>query len=103
MLAPICKREKKVTSTIFLLEASFLALDGGVDRFYNKAFLSWSDLICPLAMQALYSSLPVLPPRWGGDAPRVDLMASLAVLVPPGSTTETGWECTRGRHDGIPD
>ena len=27
-------------------------------------------------MQAPYSSLPVLPLRWGGDAPGVDLMAS---------------------------
>ena len=90
-----------MVSALFLLEAALAALDVGVDRLYTKA-LSWSDLICPLAMQALYSSLPVLPPRWGGDAPRVDLMASLAVLVPPGSTTETGWECTRGRLDGIP-
>ena len=44
---------------------------------YTKAFLSWSDLVCPLPMQATYSSLAVLPPRWGGDAPRVDLIASL--------------------------
>ena len=29
-------------------------------------------------MQATYSSLPVLPLRWGGDAPGVDLMASLS-------------------------
>ena len=28
-------------------------------------------------MQASYSSLPVLPPRWDGDAPGVDLIASL--------------------------
>ena len=77
LLAPICKREKKATSAIILLEANFLALDGGIDRFYNKAFLSWSDLICPLPSQALYSSLPVLPPRRGGDAPGVDLMVSL--------------------------
>ena len=27
--------------------------------------------------QAPYSSLPVLPPRWGGDVPGVDLIASL--------------------------
>ena len=102
LLASICKRGKKETSAIFLPEASLLALDGGVDRFYIKAFLSWSDLICLLPMQALYSSLLVLPPRQGGDAPGVDLLASLAVLVPPGSTTETGRGCTRGRPDGIP-
>ena len=28
-------------------------------------------------MQAMYSSLQALPPRQGGDAPGVDLMASL--------------------------
>ena len=64
-------------SAIFLPEASFPALDRGVDRFYTKAFLPRLDLVCPLLMQATYSPLPVLPPRWGGDAPRVDLMASL--------------------------
>ena len=64
-------------AAIFLPEASLLALDGGVDRLYTKAFLPWSDLVCPLPMQATYSSLPVLPPRWDGDAPGVDLMASL--------------------------
>ena len=77
LLASICKRGKKETSAIFLPEASLLALDGGVDRFYIKAFLSWSDLICLLPMQALYSSLLVLPPRWGEDVPGVDLIASL--------------------------
>ena len=66
-----------MTSTLFLPEESLPALIGGVDRLYTKAFLSWSDLVCPLPMQATYSSLAVLPPRWGGDAPRVDLIASL--------------------------
>ena len=65
-----------MTSTIFLPEASLPALDGGVDRLYTEAFLPWSDLVCPSLMQALYSSLLVLPLRWGGDAPGVDLMAS---------------------------
>ena len=65
LLAPICKR-KKVTSTIFLPEASLSVLDGGVDRLYTEAFLPWSDLVCPSLMQALYSSLLVLPPRWDG-------------------------------------
>ncbi|CAI9180121.1 unnamed protein product [Rangifer tarandus platyrhynchus] len=77
LLAPICKREKKATSALFLPEASLPTLDGGVDRLYTKAFLSWSDLVCPLQTQATYLFLPVLPPRWGGDAPGVDLMASL--------------------------
>ena len=67
---------KEATSAIFLLEASLPALDGGVDRLYTKAFLPWFDLVCPLLMQALYLSLPVLTPRWGGGAPGVDLMAS---------------------------
>ena len=66
-----------MTSAIFLLEASLLALDGGIDRFYTEAFLSWSDLICHLTDEG-------------------------AVLVPLGSTTETGWGCTRDRPDGIP-
>ena len=66
-----------MTSTIFLPEAFFLALDGGVDRFYTKTFLSWLDLICPLLTQVTYSSLLVLRLRQGGDAPGVDLMASL--------------------------
>ena len=64
-------------SAIFLPEASFPALDRGVDRFYTKAFLPRLDLVCPLLMQATYSPLPVLPPRWGGDAPGVNLMESL--------------------------
>ena len=83
-LALLYKRERererereKATSILFLLETSLPALDGGIDRLYTKAFLSWSDLVGPLLTQATYSSLPVLPPRWGGDAPGVDLMASL--------------------------
>ena len=50
LLAPICKREKKAISDIFLPEASLPALDGGVDRLYTKAFLPWPDLVCPLPM-----------------------------------------------------
>ena len=65
-----------MTSTIFLLERSLPALDGGGDKFYMKASLPWSDLVCLLLTQAPYSSLPVLPQRWGGDVPGVDLMAS---------------------------
>ena len=76
LLAPIFKREIKRTSIFFLLEASLLALDMGVDRLYTEIFLPWSDLVCPLPTQVLYSSLQVLPPRWGGDAPGVDLMGS---------------------------
>lgn len=78
LLAPICKREKSSIHShgFFPPEASFPALDGGVDRLSTKAFIPWSDLVCPLLKQASYTSLPILPPRWGGDAPGVDLMAS---------------------------
>ena len=57
-LFPICKRErrgKKATSTLLLQGASLTALDGGIDRLYTKVFLSWSDLVGPLLMQATYS------------------------------------------------
>ena len=63
-------------SAIFLPEASFPALDRGVDRLYTEAFLPWLDLVCPLPIQVPDSSLPVLPQRWGGDAPGVYPMAS---------------------------
>ena len=84
LLAPICKREKSGihSRSFFPLEVSFLALDGGVDRRSREAFLPWLDLVCPLPMQVSYLSLPVLPPRLGGDAPGVDLMASQIDLVP---------------------
>ena len=84
LLAPICKREKSgiLSRSFFPLEVSFLALDGGVDRRSREAFLPWLDLVCPLPMQVSYLSLPVLPPRLGGDAPGVDLMASQIDLVP---------------------
>ena len=95
LLAPICKREKKVTSAIFLLEASLHALDRGVDRFYTKAFLSWSDLICPLLTQASYSSLLGLPPSRGGDAPGVDLMTSLTDVQLFTITSDATWGAIR--------
>ena len=65
-----------MTSAIFLPEASLPALDGDVDRLSTEAFLPWSDLACPLLTQAPYSYLPVLPPRRGGDASGIYLMAS---------------------------
>ena len=82
--APICKREKSGIHScgFFPSEVSFPALYGGVDRLSTKAFLPWLDLVYPLPMQAPYSSLLVLPPRWGGDAPGTDLMASQIDLVP---------------------
>ena len=85
-----------MTSTIFLPEAFFLALDGSVDRFYTKTFLSWLDLICPLPMQVTYSSFPVLPPRWGGDASGVGLKASLTDVQLLTIKTWLASDATRG-------
>ena len=65
-----------MTSSIFLLEASLLTLDGGVDRLYTEAFLPWSNFVYPFLTQALYLSLLVLPLRQGGDVPGVDLVVS---------------------------
>ena len=78
LLAPICKREKKATSAIFILEASFPALDGSVDRLYTKSFSFLVRLSLSLTDKGV-------------------------LLVPPSSTTKKGWGCTRGRPDGIPD
>ena len=55
LLAPIFKREIKRTSIFFLLEASLLALDMGVDRLYTEIFLPWSDLVCPCGLLAPFS------------------------------------------------
>ena len=75
-LAPICRREKSGIQGcgFFLLEVSLLALERSVVRFSTKAFLPWLDLVCPLLTQAPYLSLPILPLRWSGDVPWVDLM-----------------------------
>ena len=82
-LCPSVREKSGIHShNFFPPEASLPALVGGVDRFSTEAFLPWSDLICPLLMQAPYSSLPVLPLRWGGDAPGVDLMSSQSDLFP---------------------
>ena len=85
-----------MTSAIFLSEVSLPALDGGVDRLYTKAFLPWLDLVCPLLTQAIYSFLPVLPPRQGGDAPGVDLMASLSAVQPLTIKTLLASDATQG-------
>ena len=77
LLAPICKREKKRPAPFFLPEASLPALDGGVDRHYTQSF----SFLVGLSLS---------------------LTDAGAVLVPPGSTTEMGWGCTRGRLDSIP-
>ena len=101
-----------MTSAIFLSEVSLPALDGGVDRLYTKAFLPWSNLVCPLLMQVLYSSLPVLPLRLGGDAPGVDLVASqtnvqfltiktlLASDATQGTVRVTFWNASQAKTAG---
>ena len=65
LLAPICKREKKRPAPFFLWEASLPALDGGVDRHYTKIF----SFLIGLSLSFTDAG---------------------AVLVPFGSTTETG-------------
>ena len=62
LLAPICKTEKRSIQShgFFPPEASLPALDGGVDRPSTEAFLPWLELVCPLTMQASYSSLLIL-------------------------------------------
>ena len=62
---------------IFLPEASLPALDGGVDRLYTKRFSFLVRLGFSLTDAGAVSTLLVLPPRWGGDVPGVDLIASL--------------------------
>ena len=64
LLAPICKREKSSIHScgFFSLEAFLPDLGGGVDRLSTKAFLPWSDVVCPLPTEVPYSSLLVLPP-----------------------------------------
>ena len=66
-----------MTSTIFLLEASLPALDGGVDRLYIKSFFFLVRLSLSLTDAGTVLTLLVLPPRRGGDVQGVDLIASL--------------------------
>ena len=66
-----------MTRAIFLLEASLPALDGGVDRLYIKSFFFLVRLSLSLTDAGTVLTLLVLPPRRGGDAPGVDLMAFL--------------------------
>ena len=89
LLSPICMREKSgIHSHSFLLllllftRNIFPCLGRGVDRLSIKTFLPWLDLVCLLLTQVPYWYLPVLPLRWGGNAPGVDLMAPQIDLVP---------------------
>ena len=66
-------------------------------------------------MDFFFSTGSILPcSRWGcrqnfhqSFPSLVGLSLSLTdtgiLLIPPGSTIEAGWRCTRGRPDGIPD
>ena len=65
-----------MTKAIFLLEASLPALDGGVDRHYTKSF----SFLVGLSLSLTDTGAVRVPPgsaKWGGDAPGVDLIASL--------------------------
>ena len=66
-----------MTRAIFLPEASLPALDGGVDRLYTKSFSLLVELSLSLTDAGAILTVSVLPPRWGGDVPGVDLIASL--------------------------
>ena len=94
LLAPICKR-KKVTSAIFLPEASLPALDGGVDRLYTKSFFFLVGLNLSLIGAGTILTLPVLPQRWGGDVPGVDLIASLPDIQLFTIVSDTTWGAIR--------
>ena len=80
LLAPIYKKEKSI-----MYSCSFLS-PGGVPHCSR-----WG------CSQNFHLSFPVL----------VGLSLSLtdagALLSPPGSTTEVGWRCIRGRPNSIPD
>ena len=61
----------------FLLEASLSALDGGGETGVPPKLPSLARVNLSLVNVGVsLLSLLVLPPRWGGDAPGVDLMAS---------------------------
>ena len=75
---------------------SLPVLDEGVDRLYTEAFLPWLDLICALPTQVPYPSLPLLSARRGGDAPGVDLMASVTDVQLLTIKTLLASEATRG-------
>ena len=78
------------------------------------------ELLAPICKREKSDQSPlstgVVPPcsRWGcrqtlhqSFSFPVGLSLSLTdtgnILIPPGSTTQMGWRCTRGRPDGIPD
>ena len=77
LLTPICKREKS---------DQYHLSTGGVPPCSR-----WG---CRQTVHQSFSFLVRLS---------LSLTVSGATLVPPRSTTETGWGCTRGRPDGIPD
>ena len=76
LLTPICKREKS---------DQYHLSTGGVPPCSR-----WG---CRQTVHQSFSFLVRLS---------LSLTVSGATLVPPRSTTETGWGCTRGRPDGIP-
>ena len=100
--------KRKQTAIFFLPEASLPALDGVVDRLYTKSF-SFPVGLCPLPMQVSHLLLRVLPPRWGGNAPGVDLMASLTDVqlftslasdATQGAIRVTFWDASQAKTSG---
>ena len=76
LLAPFCKREKT-----------------------NKPHLSTGG-IPPCSRQGCRQTLHQSFPSLVGLS--LPLTNTGIILIPPGSTTEVGWKCTRSRPDGIP-
>ena len=100
--------KRKQTAIFFLPEASLPALDGVVDRLYTKSF-SFPVGLCPLPMQVSHLLLRVLPPRRGGNAPGVDLMASLTDVqlftslasdATQGAIRVTFWDASQAKTSG---
>ena len=77
LLAPICKREKKPPAPSFYWRLPPCSR-WGCRQILHQSFYFLVGLNLSLTD--------------AGD-----------LLVPPGSMTELGWRCTRGRSDGIPD
>ena len=105
LLSPICKREKSDQHRFSTGGVPPCSRCGCRQTLHQRfPFLVG---LCLLSTQVTYSSLPVLPLRQGGDAPGVDLMASLTdvqlLTSHPGCNQSNLLECLpskdrRGKH-----
>ena len=73
LLAPICRREKRNKHHTRGIPPCSRE---GCRQTLHQSFPFLVGLSLSLMTQGPYLSLLVLPPRWAGDAPGVDLMAS---------------------------